>query len=346
MGGIRGIGGTAERWRAFGARDAAGVIAVVAVAAIVAAGAALAWQHGNPGAPTGTPAPVPTFTLGLHAPTAEEGEPEPTASAAPAAVRFPGRHERFLSVDSEAMWRATAGSCGRFAPKLERSRDGGASWTDVTPTYRGVGEIVALDAFGGTHADIIGLGGDDCAAEGWRTYSDGEFWDATGQVFGTSRYLVPPAAGSEGSDGDGSDADASGNATIGDVEAPCAKPWSLRSAGNVLALVCEGAGWVYADGAWTELPVDDVVGIALDRRAALVASRAGDVGGGASADEASGDAGECAGVAVIRFEEPGAEGEVLGCAETDAGIDAPVALDAGTSSGAHVWVGGELIRVP
>lgn len=197
----------------------------------------------------GDAAPVPTFTLGS----------EPSASAAPSptetpdAVSYPRSEERFLAAGTGTIWRATAGECGVVEPLLERSTDGGESWTDVTPRYRGIGQVVSLDAFAGTEAEMVARMGPDCELQALRTFTQGEFWESYPDVLAASRYVDPANP---------SQVILAGEA----VAAPCPDPRSFRAAGVSVALVCGGEAFVLdLAGAWAAAPVADV-------RAAAVAS--------------------------------------------------------------------------
>jgi hypothetical protein len=228
------------------------LVAVLAIATIVLATAALAHVRSTT---TGTAAPVPTFAAESSAtPTASTPAPSPsTPSGTPTESLPPRSEERFLTAGSGTLWRATAGECGVVEPLVERSDDGGATWEDVTPRYRGIGEVIALDAFAGTEAEMIARMGPDCETQALRTFTQGEFWEPYPEVLAAARYPDP--------------ADRS-TVTLGDgqtVAAPCADPRSFRSIGATVALVCDGqASTLSADATWQPAPATDVRAVTVD----------------------------------------------------------------------------------
>ncbi|TFV84139.1 hypothetical protein E4V99_03450 [Microbacterium sp. dk485] len=296
------------------ARWLAGVaVAVVAVAAIVLAVMALQHVASRPAATQ--PEPVPSFTFGSPA------TPDPTATPSATPVPAPGpayprAEERFLSVGSGGMWRGVAGECGVTDPLIERSTDGGQTWTDVTPLYRGIGQLISLDAFAGTEAEAIARMGDECETEALRTFTQGRFWEPYPEVLAASRYLDP--------------ADPAVLVTPrGPIETPCADPRSVRSVGPTTALVCEGTAHVLgSDGQWTPLATPDAAAVAISAETILIASRAAG----------------CEGLAVTRLSGEGfTDPAALGCAAVDPA--APVAL-AASGDTTFVWSGDSLTRLP
>ena len=164
-------------------------IAIAGIAVLVTAVVVLAWaalQHANPESGSGEAEPVPTFTLGVQTQT-----PTPTPTASGVALE----QTRFLSIGSEAWWRATAGSCSGPAPVVERSSDHGATWIDVTPAYLGIAQVQTLEAFSARDAQLVAaMAG--CAPHALRTYTRGEFWDSYPDVLAASRHIDPQDPGS------------------------------------------------------------------------------------------------------------------------------------------------------
>ncbi|TXK16048.1 hypothetical protein [Microbacterium wangchenii] len=295
------------------ARWLAGVaVAVVAVAAIVLAVMALQHVASRPAATD--PEPVPSFTFGSPA----TPEPTPAPSATPAPVpgpTYPPAEERFLSVGSGGMWRGVAGECGVIAPLIQRSTDGGQTWTDVTPLYRGIGQLISLDAFAGTEAEALARMGDECETEALRTFTQGRFWEPYPEVLAASRYLDP------------------GDPTVlvtpqGPVETPCTDPRSVRASGATVALVCDDTAHVLGtDAQWTPLPTPDAAAVAISADAILVAARAGG----------------CEGLAVTRFSGAGfADAAAVGCASVDPAAAVALATSGDTT---FVWSGASLTRL-
>lgn len=265
--------------------------------------AAAAFQHAAPEAPNGAPAPVPTFTLGVRTPT-------PTPTPEPVAA-LPRESERFLSVsaDGAVWWRGVAGACGGAAPLVERSVDGGASWTDVTPLYTGAAQIAALDASDQTEAILVAGVGPACEPQALRTFTQGQFWESYPDVLAASRF-VPPTD------------DDIVTTPIDPLAAPCADARGLRANGDLVTLVCNGTAYVSGAGAeWVALPAPDAAAVATDGVDVLVAHRS--------------DA--CPGLTLTGFAAgaPDAPAEPT-CADGDPAQPTALAL---TAAGAVVWSG-------
>ncbi|RKT36118.1 hypothetical protein DEU34_0625 [Microbacterium sp. AG1240] len=234
-------------------------------------------------------------------PTAAAPSPSPSATAAEA---------RFFSIGSEGWWRATAGDCGTTAPLVEHSADGGRTWQDVTPAYRGIGQVASLDAFAGSEAEMVAAMGATCEVQALRTFTQGEFWQPYPEVLTASRYLDLSDPSVVVLPGD-------------DVAAPCAEPRSFRAAGTVVAVECDGTVSVLgSDRAWQPLGATDAVALSIDGGTVVTASPAAD----------------CAGVAVTRWSGAGfGTATPLGCA---AGVDPAGPLAVAVSDGrALVWSG-------
>lgn len=195
--------------------------------------------------------PVPTFSLGI------------SATASPTAVGTtgsPGSDERFLAAGTGVIWRATAGECGGAAPVIERSVDGGNTWTDVTPTYRGIAQLRSLEAFANTEAEIIADVGHDCETQALRTFTQGEYWEPYTEVLAASHYLDP---------------DNSGQVITPDgrIDAPCEAAWGLRASGGIMAVICDGLAYIREDDSWIELPVRQVAALSVSSDGVFLAHR-------------------------------------------------------------------------
>jgi hypothetical protein len=287
------------------ARWLAGVlVAVLAIGAIVLS--VIAIDRVRSPQASAEPAPAPTFSFGGAATT----EPTPSSTPAPvSAPTYPQAEERFLSIGSGGMWRGVAGECGAADPLIERSADGGRTWENVTPGYRGIGQVVSLDAFAGTEAETVARMGADCETQALRTFTQGEFWEPYPEVLAASRYLDPTAP----------------NRLItpnGAIDAPCADPRSARAAGTTVALLCEGTAYALgSNGEWLPLPTPDAVAVAIAGNQLLIAARST----------------TCQGLEVSTLSGSGfSESAPLGCAAVDPA--APVAV-ASFDNGALLWSG-------
>lgn len=281
--------------RSWGAARWIAVAAVAALAIVVGVLAFAAYQRANPEPTPAEPGPVPSFDLGVQTQT-----PTPTTPvAAPLALEA----QRFLSVGGAQWWRATAGACDGPAPVVERSPDGGETWVDVTPTYRGIAQVQSLDAFSAQDAEMVAaLAG--CEAQALRTYTNGEFWESYPDVLAISRYVSPTDA-------------AAVVLPSGPVAAPCAQASGLRASGDTVALLCEGRAWSWSGAEWQQLGPENAIALTLDGSDLIVAHSAPD----------------CAGVALSRVTPQSSS--PLSCAE---GLDAaaPTAIDL-TGSDLYVW---------
>ena len=215
-------------------------IGVAVIAVLVGLLVVLALQHarGDAAAPTST-RPLPAYD-------AETPTPTPTAVAVPP----PGAEERFLAVGDGVLWRATAGACGGPAPVIERSTDDGATWQDVTPTYRGIAQVLTLDPFAGDQAEVVALVGAGCEVQALRTFTSGRFWEPYAEVLAASTYLDPVNAGML-------------VRPAGAVATPCEEPWGLRARAGTVALVCEGVAYRLDPSGWVALSGADAVAVAV-----------------------------------------------------------------------------------
>jgi hypothetical protein len=282
----------------------------VAVLAVGALGLSLlALRHGDGDGVSSTAAtPAPTFSFGAR----ESAEPEATSSPAPAPIPIaaPAADERFLAVDGDEVWRATAGACGGAFPIVERSADGGGTWTNVTPP--GLTQVMALATFGVEQGEVVAASGVECAPDVLRTYTAGRAWESYPQDLSGAVYVNPTERES---------------ITVADapVPAPCADARSVRSSRGIVGAICDGTAYALIDGAWAELATG---ALALDAASGtIVVAHISDA---------------CAGGAeVTRF--TGTASETLGCI-ADVDPSAPAALSV-LGDDTVLWAGDTLLRL-
>lgn len=214
------------------------------------------------------PAPVPTFTQPDETPAPVTPTPTSSATSGTDAAAWAPEDERFLMVGSGALWRGTAGRCGSVAPTLERSIDDGETWTDITPTYKGIGQLLALTPFAGDQAEIVALMGDDCEVQALRTFTYGQFWDAYDDALAAAWYVDPSQPGIIIGAGE-------------QIAAPCAEVRELRTAGDVRVVRCEAGAFVLsADGeGWTPVDADGVATVSATRDSVMLGHAANDCDG-------------------------------------------------------------------
>ncbi|GAA3763337.1 hypothetical protein GCM10022240_14670 [Microbacterium kribbense] len=255
---------------------------------------------GGPGGPVGTP----TTPSATPAPT-------PTPTVTPAARA----DQRFIIATTDALWRATAGSCGTVEPLVQRSIDSGKTWKDITPRYRGIAQVASLDPLGKDGAEMVAALGADCTPTGLRSFTAGKYWEPNSKSLDPARYLALDDAAKIVSPGD-------------DFAAPCPDARGLRAAGSVITVLCDGDAYVRSGDTWTKLDAPGAVALGISGTDIVVAQ--------------SGVTG-CDGVAIALFSGSDGTGTSIGCASR-ASTTGPVAIAASTSA-TYVWSGDAVTRV-
>jgi len=280
------------------------VVAVVAVALVIAA-----VLRNHAAAASGAAAPLPSFTDASPSAT-------PTATPTPTHTPIDRAAERFFAVAPDALWRATAGECGKTEPVVERSTDRGQTWTDVTPHYRDIAQVASLDQIAERAAAMVTELGDDCTPTGIRTFTDGRFWEPFDAVIDDAHYLSFTDAAKVVSPG-------------GDYAAPCNDAHGLRAAGDIEALICDGTAYERSADKWMPLPQKNALAVAVFSGDLYVAS-AGEK--------------DCAGIAITRFTDAEPDrSESAGCA-ADATAKGSIAIGP-SSLGTFVWSADTVILV-
>lgn len=278
-------------------------VSIVIVAVLILAVGGLSWL-----AITRTQTPPPTEsprvapTMGVTTPSAT---PTPTPTPTPTVAAATGADERFLTASDGDLWRASAGQCGAVEPLLERSTDGGATWQDVTPRYRGIQQILALNPYAADQAMVVALMGEGCELQGLRTFTYGEFWEPNDEILASATYVDPA------------------NPAVvvtpdGTRDAPCATPTGVRADAGTTAVIC-GSDASQSTDAATWSPLDQAGVLALT------------VAGDGQITTVRVDAASCNGLLVA---ESGAA-TCIPSAPTDAAV--AVTLDAGGVP--WVWAG-------
>lgn len=249
----------------------------------------------------GTTGPVPTFT---SQPRPTSTAPTPSSSADRAGSDAAG--PRFLAaIDGQEAWRGFAGACGGTDGVIERTVDGGATWTRVNAGGE-PGTVLGLHAQARTVSVLIGTGS-DCSpvvrssSDGGRTWEDG--------AAGAAGAGVVPAGIAVSS---------------GIVEAPCPAPRQVYEGDFTTAVVCrDQLQWRSGTGAWVGVPLAGVRSLADDGDAYLIA-RVGVT--------------ECEGVELVSLRAVGVTAasrtEPVGCA-ADSDPDGAIAL---ARAGAYLWL--------
>lgn len=299
-------------------------VALVALGVGAVALAVLAVEHvRGSDEPGRTVAPVPTPSRTPLSPPASPApslSPAPSASPGPSTSPLPSADasaDRMLTIGSGAWWRATAGSCGETAPIIERSIDSGATWSDVTPTYRVIGSVASLAAFAGTQAELVGEFGTACTLTGMRTFTQGKFWEPYTEVLAQYAHVTGTKI-------------TWGSRTLA---APCAEPRSIVSDTDTAALVCSGRAYVATDTPstdWRQIGPSGALAIAIgDDEVAVISS---------AADAA------CAGLTLWAGSSTANATDASTSCVTGASAPAAVAFD--TASKVTIWSGDRVTRVP
>ena len=286
------------------------VAGVAALTIVVVVLAALALQRSR-GEEDAAANPVPSFTLGVTTPSPTL-TPTPEANPDAQASR---PEERFLSAGSEVWWRGVAGECGVTEPLVERSDDGGATWTDVTPRYLGISQVMGISAFSPIDAEVIAAVGPTCEVQALRTYTDGQFWEPYPEILAAASYLETI------------------DSTIlvsaeERLPPPCPNAHGFRTSGDVAALICDGSVWLRIGEEWVVSAVNDVSALDIAAPDVWVAFR----------DES------CEGLAVSRvMAMPGSIAQPTGCVQ---GADRAAAAALTVLNGTVLlWAGDDIVSL-
>ncbi|WP_441875194.1 hypothetical protein [Microbacterium gubbeenense] len=219
-------------------RSRLGVVILLIMALVVGALVVVALQKGSD---TAASAPRPSVS---SQPLPAAPIASPSLTAPPVVAR---EEERLLAIGDGVVWRGVTGSCvDGVEPLLERSTNDGATWTDVTPRYRGVSQVLRVDPFAGTQANlVVTLDAETCEPQGLRTFSDGAYW---------ADQTVPDGVVYLAADGGLRDGE------VG-VEAPCAEPRSVRGREPMAVLLCDGKVLVSGETDWEETGLEHATAV-------------------------------------------------------------------------------------
>lgn len=293
------MSGTLRKWLTAGL--------VVTLAALAVTLSVLASQRVSSSPVEGEVAPVPTFSE------------QPTALPSPASTQTSSNvarsEERFVAVGQDVIWRGIAGDCGVADPLIERSDDEGATWSDVTPRYLGVAQVMIGRTFSADQAELVAAMGGGCEVQALRTFTDGQFWANYDDVLGASTYIDPTDASRIIS-------------PDGILTAPCPEARALSTNESFITLTCDGAAYVTSGVAdWTALPVQDAIAVTIDGDEVVVAHATS----------------TCDGVALTWFDGVDAASAASQCA---AGVDASAATAiAVANQRSIVWAGDDWVAV-
>lgn len=270
-------------------------LAIADVALIVAV--LQAPDQGAARTPTTSPTKTTTTTAAASATT--------TSSAKRASVRA------MAVVDGTVAYRAAAAGCSVSDPGLEKSTDGGQTWSEVT--VDGPRSIVRIEFTSTAEGYVIGTD-EECDLKVWRTSSGGADWTEPGPS--ADFWSALPASTTQVN-------------SVGQVRTPCPRGSAVAQVvrvtdANTHVLCSKGEIRTTTDGgaAWsTTTTVAGALALAVDKDAANRLVVAGTEKG-------------CQGIRIWSLEASAEDAEERGCVSA-AKPSGPIALDAGGSS---VWL--------
>lgn len=136
-----------------------------------------------------------------------DAELAPGASAAPTmapptaapALMVAAPTRAFAAIDGDIAYRAAAGECGVAPAQVERTGDGGETWSSTTPAEVTAVQQILTD--GSDDVAIVAVEPDGCSPVLVRSYSQGAEWVQTTEVsahwhLGAGRVVAPGGAAS------------------------------------------------------------------------------------------------------------------------------------------------------
>jgi len=272
---------------------------------------------------TDVSAPAPRPATSSPATETDTPEPTPTSTSTPAPDVAGTVPSRLLSVvDETTAWRTEAGSCPSAGATvtLERTTDGGATWTPSTvSTEAALTSVDRLQATDPSTAFVVGAGGSECTSTFSQTFSAGQSYVDYPDRLGAAWYVA-----------------ASDRATVhsptGSHAAPCAVVATLAVTDDEQAAVlCDdgtlsttidaGTTWASPTG------VPGTVSVTAGTDGYLLA-RLGQEG--------------CESVSVAIYETGAAEAGPVGCAPGDASVPEDVVL-ATVGDAVWLWAGEDVL---
>ncbi|MCS5496111.1 hypothetical protein NY547_02510 [Cnuibacter physcomitrellae] len=144
--------------------------------------------------------------------------------------------------------RSTVGSCvpGGGAAVVERTADGGATWTRVLVDVLDLRQVLSLDYVADGQISIVGTGA-DCMPIGLVSFTGGEFWEAGPDQLASASFVEPN--------------DPSKILDRGaEMSAPCSVSELQRAGGTLIALCSDGSvQYRGTDASWIPVGIGDVL---------------------------------------------------------------------------------------
>lgn len=283
------------------------IIGVVVFLALDALLIGYALTRSEPDGATPRPLPIPTFGV------------TPTPSPTPTAEPLPEASPRLMvSVDGTSGWRSTRGACPGGAPLIERTDDGGASWTQTTIGGVALHGVLALSSASSAEVDAVGRVNSGCDLDVLASFTGGDFWNEYPERAGEFSYIDPTAPAVVTIEGS-------------PVDSPCPTPLDLRTGDDSVIVLCNDSLFERPDGSteWAPLTAPGVLAVTPNEVGGFTVASAGVEG--------------CTGVAVQTLPSVSAEtGPILVGCIPDAALDGVTLAQSGTTvwlwAGDRVWV--------
>lgn len=120
--------------------------------------------------------------------------PSPTPSEVAPVVADPVfvADPRVLAAASESVaWRSTTGDCATTPAIIERTSDGGVTWSEIDTGRSDIRQVFAMTAVSETIVTLVGAAGDDCEVGQFRSFTAGSFWETYDAGGEATPYLDP-----------------------------------------------------------------------------------------------------------------------------------------------------------